>query len=219
MAVTIVVEDGTNVTGANSYISLADAKTYFNNRGDQTFDALTPDKMGACLVRGASAMDYWLNGRWRGRRANQIQALDWPRIGMIDSDGYCVPKNTIPQKLKNAQCEIAKIESSTPFIQTQVSNQNTLKLQAIGPIKSEFMDTSPSISYWPMIIAMLKDYAQIGVMPIEVVIGITERERKLRGEDHHGFGLNPFDFPDYFHLEKEAIYNPGGDWYDSGWLL
>lgn len=29
----IIVEDGTGVTGANSYISLADARTYATNRG------------------------------------------------------------------------------------------------------------------------------------------------------------------------------------------
>ena len=34
MAVTLIVEDGTGVTGANTYISLADAETYFDTRLD-----------------------------------------------------------------------------------------------------------------------------------------------------------------------------------------
>lgn len=216
MAVTLIVEDGTNVANANSYISLVDAVAYFNNRNDQSFNAATPDQQAGALVRAAQGMDYWLNGRWYGRRTNQSQSLDWPRTGVVDSDCYPVASKFIPQKLKFAQCEVAKIELKTPFIQNSVSKDDAVQSESVGPISITYKDTAPSITYWPLIIAMLKDFAVIGVMPIEVVIGITERERAARNEDHNGFGLNPFDFPDYFHLLKEPIYNPG---YDAPWTI
>lgn len=216
MAVTLTVENGTGLTNANTYLSLADAVAYFNNRNDTSFNGATPDQGAGALVRAAQGMDYWLNGRWYGRRATQAQALDWPRIGVVDSDCYPIAKNIIPQKIKNAQCEIAKIELSTPFIQQQVSRDDAVQSESVGPISITYKATAPSITYWPMIIAMLKDFAVIGIMPIEVVIGITERERQARNEDHHGFGMNPFDFPDFFHLIKEPIYNPG---FDAPWLI
>jgi len=213
---TLVVETGANVPGANTYIAQADAVTYFTDRGDTVFTEVSDAQQAAALVRGASAMDFWLNGRWRGRRANQVQALDWPRCGVRDSDGYCVPPNTVPVKVQQAQCEVAKIELTTAFIQRSVSRDNAVQKQTVGPIDITYMNTAPSITYWPQVIAMLRDYATIGVMPIEVVIGLSEREMRDMRRDHHGFGLNPFDFPDYFHLLKEAIYNPG---YDASWLI
>lgn len=216
MATTLIVEDGTNVTGANSYISLADAVTYFNNKGDATFINTSPDKQAAALFRAAGGLDFWLNGRWRGRRANAVQSLDWPRVGVRDSDGYFVPKNTVPAKVKLAQAEVAKIELTTSFIQQSVDRNSLIQKESVGPIDIEYMKNAPSITYWPQIIAMLRDYATIGVMPIEVVIGLSPEEERQMRRDHEGHFMNPFDFPDYFHLIKEPIYNPG---FDAPWLI
>jgi hypothetical protein len=220
MTVTITVETGANVPNANSYIALADAATYFANRNDTVWTNADPDSQGGALVRAAAGMDYWLNGRWRGRRANAVQALDWPRCGIFDSDGYCVPNNVVPQKVMFAQCEVAKIELTTPFIQQSVSKDDCPESVEVGPINVKYKATAPSITYWPQIIAMLRDYAAIGVMPIEVVVGMSRREMEEMRHDHHGFGMNPFDFPDYFHLIKEPIYNPSlpAGW-DASWLI
>lgn len=215
MSVNLIVETGANVPGANTYISLADALTYFQNLNDTVWVNADPDTQAGALVRAAAGMGYWLTGRWYGRRANAIQSLDWPRIEVRDAEGYCVPKNTVPQRILNAQCQIAKIELTTPFIQIKVDKSNSQQMVRVGPIEVEYKNTAPSIAYWPQIIAILMSYASIGVMPIEVKIGLTRREREQMREDHHGFGMNPFDFPDYFHLIKEPIYNPG---YDAGYL-
>lgn len=207
MVTTLIVEDGTNVPNANSYISQADAVTYFGNKGDQAFLNTSADKQASALFRAGQALDFWLNGRWRGRRANAVQALDWPRKELRDSDGYPVPHNTVPMKVKLAQAEVAKIELTTSFIQQSVDRSNNIQKESVGPIDIEYMKTAPSITYWPQIIAMLRDYAAIGVIPIEVVIGLSPEERRqMDRENRGGFGLNPFDFPDYFHLIKSASY-------------
>lgn len=216
MATTLIVEDGSNVPNANSYISLADTLTYFNNKNDQTFLAASTDQQAGALFRAGQGLDFWLNGRWRGRRANAVQALDWPRRDVCDSDGYPVSSTTVPAKVKLAQAEVAKIEMTTSFIQQSVDRSNNIQKQTVGPIDITYMPTAPSITYWPMVIAMLRDYAVIGVIPIEVVIGLSAEERDQMREDRHGFGLNPFDFPDYFHLIKEPLYNPG---WDAPWLI
>lgn len=217
---TIVVETGANVPGANSYISQADALTYFTNVGDTVFTAASPDQQAAALVRACYGLGYWLNGRWLGRRANQVQALDWPRCGVYDSDNYLIANNVVPQKLQFAQCEVAKIELTTPFIQQSVSKDDCVEMVEVGPIRTQYKPTAPSITYWPQIIAMLRDFAAIGIMPIQVTIGLSEREMREMHRDDHGFGMNPFDFPDYFHLIKEPIYNPGlpVGW-DASWLI
>jgi hypothetical protein len=238
----LIVEDGTNVPNSNTYISLADAVTYFTNMGNLTFTNASPINQSTALVRAASGMSSWLNGRWYGRRANSAyaggtdggqggqfgtspnstpQSMDWPRCGVRDSDGYLIPNNIVPQKVVNAQCLIAAIELTTPFIQQQVNAYNSLASEKVGPIDVAFKPTAPSVTYWPQVIAMLRDFASIGVMPIEVVIGLSRSEEAARRRDRHGFGMNPFDFPDYFHLIKEPIYNPdlSPGWYDDDNLI
>jgi hypothetical protein len=70
MATTLIVETGENIPNANTYISLADALTYFNNKGDQSFLGASPDKQAAALFRAGQGLDFWLNGRWYGRPFN-----------------------------------------------------------------------------------------------------------------------------------------------------
>lgn len=226
----LIVEDGTNVANANSYISLAGALAYFASIGDESFASKTPLQQSAALVRATYGLDSWLNGRWRGRKANvgyaqsgvtTPQSLDWPRCGVVDSDGQLVPNNVVPVKVQQAQCLVAKIELTTSFIQYSVTRDNSVDSKKIGPIETKYKNTAPSITYWPQVIALLRDYATIGVMPIEVVIGLSRREMEGMRRDRHGFGLNPFDFPDFFHLIKEPIYNPNlqPGWWDSWWLM
>jgi hypothetical protein len=123
-----------------------------------------------------------------------------------DSEGYTVPSNVVPQKVKLAQAEVAKIELTTQFIQQSVDRSNAIQKQTVGPIDITYMPTAPSITYWPLVIAMLRDYAGIGVMPIEVTIGLSPEERRQMNGEHDHFAMNPFDFPDYFHLIKAESY-------------
>lgn len=209
---------GRGTLNANCYVTLAQAQQYFTNQGNENFMAASDANQTTALIRGAAGMDYWLTGRWHGRRASQPQPLDWPRVEVRDQDGYCWPPTTIPQKIQIANMEVAAIELTTPFIQTKVDKFDVVQSERAGPVEVQFMKTAPSITYWPQIIAILKDYATIGVMPIELVIGLSEHERRQLRSDGREHYANPFDFPDYFHLVKEAIYNPG-TYYDAPWLV
>lgn len=206
---------GKGTLNANCYVNLAQAQQYYANTGNTKANAASDKDLTTALIRAAAGMDYWLVGRWHGRRASQTQPLDWPRAEVRDQDGYFWADTLIPPKIQVANMEVAAIELTTPFIQQKVDKFDNPQSQRAGPVEIAFKATAPSITYWPKIIAILKDYATIGVMPIELVIGLTEHERKqLRHPDGHY--ANPFDFPDYFHLIKEAIYNPG---YDAPWLV
>jgi len=221
---------GAGTVGANSYVSQAQAVQYAANVGNKTFTNASDADQLTALIRAAQGIDFWLTGRWHGRRASVNQPMQWPRYDVRDAEGFVI-SNTgqpggmpstgggtqyfIPQKLMNAQCEVAIIELTTPFIQKKVDRYDAVQAERAGPINVSFKATAPSITYWPQIIAMLKDYATIGVMPVELVIGLTKHERDaMRGDREHY--ANPFDFPDYFHLIKEAVYNPG---YDAPWLV
>lgn len=122
-APTLVVEDGTQVANANSYLSVANAQLYFDARlYPEAWNAFDPDKKSAALQWATKLIDA--NTQWKGWRAGTVQALEWPRIYVPDTrmnpyhftydplapwpqQGAVYQSNVIPKLLKDAVAEMA----------------------------------------------------------------------------------------------------------------
>lgn len=110
----IVVEDGTAKTDAETYISVADADTYFSNRKLTLWasaDFSDAEKEG-CLRRATDYMQQVYRLRWAGVRKTSTQALDWPRydvprqdVGYLAVDYYA--DDEVPTEVKHACAELA----------------------------------------------------------------------------------------------------------------
>jgi hypothetical protein len=122
MALTLVVEDGTAKSDANTYISLNDAETYMEGRlHTTTWDGETDANKNAALVQATRILDRYVN--WMGYKSDQDQALAWPRWGicwdgsgqywtcsdlwLVDERVHSVGSDSVPQEIKDAQCELA----------------------------------------------------------------------------------------------------------------
>lgn len=95
---TLIVEDGTGIDNANSYVTLAEARAYALARG-VTLSAT--DSVVEILV--IKAMDYLesLDSQFKGVRKTDTQELSWPRDYVYRNDtGSEYP--AIPKELKNA---------------------------------------------------------------------------------------------------------------------
>jgi hypothetical protein len=112
----LIVETGSGLATAESYVSVADAAEYAAARG-LTFPA-TPEAAAEQALRRATT---WLDGRYRGsfpgsRTNRREQALEWPRINAYDRS--CPPeyieKNEIPVEIVNATIEAAIRELKIP---------------------------------------------------------------------------------------------------------
>jgi hypothetical protein len=120
----LIIETGLQVANSESYISAADATTYHTNRGNTAWTGTDAVKEAA-LRRAAAYLDGHYRKRWKGQPVKPItQSMAWPRVGVklvdvellyydvapsyYDSElmGF-VPITTIPQRLKDAQCELA----------------------------------------------------------------------------------------------------------------
>lgn len=120
----LVIETGSIVAGAESYISAADCDTYFANRSQALWTGATAVKEAA-LRKAATYLDGHYRKRFKGQKVYPItQPMEWPRVGVrvVDTPQpyYDVPPSfydsqysgflaitTIPQRLKDAQCELA----------------------------------------------------------------------------------------------------------------
>lgn len=129
---TIIVEDGTNISGANSYISEADLTAYATARG-------------ITLVTGTEqllvkAMDYIESLLYKGSKLTRDQGLQWPRYDVI-IDGYYFNTTQIPQQLKNglAECAIAIDQDTDPLRNAPV----LVSREKVDVIEVEYSPGSP----------------------------------------------------------------------------
>jgi len=120
MALTLVKEDGTGMSGANSYASVADGDGYFEGHlYASAWTAATSGTKAAALVMATRLVDSQF--QFNGFRANETQALQWPRERCPDPDRNLVtstplspvltnfvPSNVVPKPVASAVCEMAR---------------------------------------------------------------------------------------------------------------
>jgi len=100
----IVVEDGTVVPTANSYVSLAEFKGWADDRG------ITYGTDSAISQQLFRATDYFESLSFKGVKHTEDQPLQWPRDDVY-IDGYSVESDEIPKEVKTAIYELIKIEA------------------------------------------------------------------------------------------------------------
>lgn len=101
----LIVETGSIVAGANTYVSEAYADSYFESRNNSEWAALSTEAKEAALLYATS----WVDSRysWPGIIVDDSQALSWPRLGAYDVDLRSIPSTSIPSALLQAVCEAA----------------------------------------------------------------------------------------------------------------
>lgn len=137
----IVVEDGTGLTNADAYISVAGADAYHAAQGSPAAwtAATTSDKEDA-IRQATTYLDGKYARAWRGMRAHRTQALRWPRIGAIDIDGYELPSTAVPVRLGYAAAELALKVIEGTALTADVANSGASTLLdrvKVGPIEVE----------------------------------------------------------------------------------
>lgn len=129
----LIVEDGTGVVGANSYVSVEFADSYFAGHvyyADQ-WAALDPLKKENLLSAASRTLDQLFN--WYGYRTFAEQELAWPRQYVYVSDRSAYLDNqTIPLALKEATCEMAyHVSKGDAFKSTGTEGIESLRIDVI----------------------------------------------------------------------------------------
>lgn len=133
MAITLIVEDGSIVDDANSYVSVEDVRKYAESRG-----VVLPSDDEVLKTKIIDAMDY-LEGyaqRFKGRKVNPLQSLQWPRVGVI-VDGTTLPYSPLPKALKNAASQLA-CDSATTGILTNKTSDFAVKRTKVEGLEIEY---------------------------------------------------------------------------------
>jgi len=168
----LIVEDGSIVSGAESYVTVAFCDDYFSKRSpanNTTWSALTTASKEAAL---RDATDYMLQAyryHWLGRRVNTLQFLDWPRVGVVIEDFvggqsrnglgsygiFQVPFNIVPLEVQKACAELA-LRASIALLNPDLTQNITEK--TVGPIQVKYDVNSPQFKRYREIDMTLRVY-------------------------------------------------------------
>ena len=133
---TLIVEDGSIVTSANTYINLADARTRATILGVSI--SATDGTAEQQLEQAALYVDREYRARYQGYKTISTQPMQFPRCGVY-IDGFAVDTDNIPQEIIDAQVyATAQLEASEEFY----SNNDGLS------IASEEVDRAVKVSYF-----------------------------------------------------------------------
>ena len=142
----LVIENGTGVSGADSYVTVAECEAYAIAYYGHSLTGSPADKEAA-LRRAVKYMDSL---KWKGAKTfGRGQSLTWPRKDVTDCEGIAIADNEIPPEVIAAQHEFARAEFQSPGI---LSPQSSLRDSVVNMEKIDVIqvgyDTSritPSI--------------------------------------------------------------------------
>jgi len=203
---TIIIEDGTIVAGANSYALFEDLEIYHEERANTVWTSETDDNLKeAAMLRATAGIESKYRERWVGVKTNNSvtvipQLLSWPRrklksetpinpdtlvvdikeadiTKLVDFDGIQIPVKSIPALVIQAYKEVCLIELTQPFVSIQLSRDNMLKYLRIDVIEKEFMRNAPAIVQFPHIDALLTGLASTAPVKLGASIGLTDAEQ------------------------------------------
>lgn len=158
-AVELIVEDGSIVAGANSFVTEAQINAYLTARGYPQPTG-TDAELDAIAVLGISAMDYLAVLPWKGEPVSPTQTTPWPRKNL----GFAYPENYVPTAVLTAQMNLALMVSQGVELMPGAMNTGVVTKEQIGPIVMEYSETTgvklsaSGLPVFPGIAAMLEPW-------------------------------------------------------------
>lgn len=136
----LTIEDGSIVAGADSYATTADLAAYAVAFG-RTIPAGDPARE-ALLRRAALQMDAMA---WKGTTVSEAQSLVWPRECVV-RNGFTIPSNTIPEKIKSGQMALATEIYADDLAPPELKKGAVVRNKVDGAVEQEYAKLSTNQS-------------------------------------------------------------------------
>lgn len=150
----LIVEDGSGVPGANSYVTVEEIRDYCSQRG-----LALPAEVEGVETLAVTAFDYveMFEPQFKGYKTEPNQRTAFPRSGVVIGK-YQLPSNEIPWQLKDAQCQ-ATAEALDADLLPNLSA--AVKKEKVDVIEVEYQDSAPTpaltIGAFPKVDLRLRD--------------------------------------------------------------
>ncbi len=147
------LEDGTGVDGANAYVTETELGTYTDDRSVTLADG----DAEAAIIRATTFIDSTYRMRFVGYKTHgRDQGLEWPRTGVLDSQYFPIAGNEIPIEIKNATCEAAIRELTTPdSLLADLERGGSIKMLKAGSVEIEYGANASAVTTYRIIDGIL----------------------------------------------------------------
>ena len=151
----LIVEDGTGLATAESYISVADADIYIAayKGANTTWDAATNGDKEIAARQATQYIDGVYN--WKGEIYSSAQALDWPRNYVYNDRGLM--ETGIPTKLEQATAEVMFLIVTGTTINVNVDRSKQTVKEKVDVIEVEYESGASQQPSFPEVNRLLSD--------------------------------------------------------------
>lgn len=140
----LIVENGTGLSNAESYASVAEADTRLANFGFTAWAGLDQTAKETALRLATDFMVNSYRTRWKGYRVNTTQALDWPRSYVERPDAQTsqyggasyYDSASVPAEIKAACIDLAY--KTTQGVELAPDLEQAQKRVKVGPLEVEY---------------------------------------------------------------------------------
>lgn len=146
-----VPETGAGLSNSNSYASVAQADSYFADRGNADWAALTTTEKEQALIKATDFIEATYRSAWKGGRVTSTQALSWPRVE-VSADGFPIPSNIVPLPVTKACAELA-IRATAGTLLADQGQQ--VKREKVDVLEVEYQDYSDPTERYPAVNRLL----------------------------------------------------------------
>lgn len=142
----LVVEDGTGLVNADSYLSVTDADTYHENLDNTAWTGSSIQKEAA-LRKATQYLDGKYSSSFPGTRLTDTQSLSWPRTGALYTDDIAIDDASVPREIENACAELA-VKSLSAELDPDISKSDRAIRETVDVITVVYAPgTSTSVVY------------------------------------------------------------------------
>lgn len=163
----LVIEDGSIVAGAESFATVAELVTYAANFGRTIpVDSAAQESLLRRAALQMSAMP------WKGGLVSELQALSWPRYDVY-RENWLVPSDSIPGQIKAGQMALAAEIHSDDLAPPELKKGPVVRNRVEGAVDVQYGQASDFTSR-PA--STRQSYAQFGPF-----LNASSQVRMVRG--------------------------------------
>lgn len=150
---TIVVEDGTGLSTAETYQTLDQFKAYWTARGITLADDYTDAQLETALRKGFQYINTI--ARYKAITLTLGQAGEFPRDGLTDWNGREI--EGVPRQVKEAQNELS-YKALTEELYTDLERGGRVAAESVGPISVSYFNDAPAGKTFRAAMMILKPF-------------------------------------------------------------
>lgn len=150
----LIVETGTGLANADSYITLLAFQQFCDQRG-YNYDAFDDEVQEQKLRTATSYIDTIF--RYKGARSKVEQALEFPRVDCLDWSS--LPVTGVPLRVKQACAELA-FKALTENLYQDQDRGGKVTSESVGPVSVTYADDAPIGKVWQLAHNLLQPFVR-----------------------------------------------------------